>query len=176
MTSQLKTAKTFVVKHALDFAVAALGVMVLMTVLTPAMASASINPVRGFITGTELDLTMKSIANTTKEHGDLPTSDNREVAWSINVPITAYASVPEQTDDTPFIGAAGTHVYDGMIAANFLPLYTKVRIPELYGDKVFSVEDRMNSRYHYRMDIWMADNADAKRFGIKHATVEILND
>ena len=33
------------------------------------------------------------------------------------------------------------------IAANFLPLGTQVKIPELFGDKVLVVHDRMNSRY-----------------------------
>lgn len=88
--------------------------------------------------------------------------------------VTAYSSEPEQTDDTPFITAFGTHVRDGIVATNCLPKGTVVRFPDAYGDKEFVVEDRMNARYYYRMDIWMADTADAIQFGAKTLKVEIL--
>ncbi|MFA6424144.1 MAG: hypothetical protein WCV83_02395 [Candidatus Magasanikbacteria bacterium] len=89
--------------------------------------------------------------------------------------LTAYSSTPDQTDSDPFIAASGKHVYDGMVAANWLPLGTKIKIPALYGDKVFTVDDRMNPRYGYgRMDIWMdAPIAQVKKFGVKRAPVEI---
>ncbi|MBD3252034.1 hypothetical protein GF380_06350, partial [Candidatus Uhrbacteria bacterium] len=57
------------------------------------------------------------------------------------VPMTAYTSRPEETDDTPFITADGSHVRDGIVAANFLPFGTKVRIPSLFGDQIFEVHD-----------------------------------
>lgn len=90
--------------------------------------------------------------------------------------ITAYTSTPGQTDSTPFIGASGKHVYDGMIAANWLPFGTKVKIPALYGDKVFTVDDRMNSRYGYgRMDIWLdTTRTEALKFGVKRVEVQIF--
>ncbi len=89
--------------------------------------------------------------------------------------ITAYSSTPDQTDDTPFITAAGTHVRDGIVATNALPMYTRVKIPELFGEKVFVVEDRMNRRFQDRMDIWMPDRASAQKFGINTAEVVVLN-
>ncbi|MEK7680709.1 MAG: hypothetical protein AAB348_01515 [Patescibacteria group bacterium] len=92
--------------------------------------------------------------------------------------ITAYTSTKDQTDDDPFIAATGKRVHDGMIAANFLPFGTKVKIPALYGDKIFIVEDRMNARYGYgygRMDIWMdATKAEARKFGVKRIEIEIF--
>jgi 3D (Asp-Asp-Asp) domain-containing protein len=89
--------------------------------------------------------------------------------------ITAYTSTPDQTDDTPFIAANGAHVYDGMIAANWLPFGTKVKIPDIYGDKVFTVEDRMNERYGFgRMDVWMdAPRQTAIQFGVRVVNVEV---
>lgn len=93
----------------------------------------------------------------------------------IQLHITAYSSTPDQTDDTPFITAAGTHVRDGIVATNALPMYTRVKIPELFGEKVFVVEDRMNRRFQDRMDIWMPDRAPALKFGIKTAEVVVLN-
>lgn len=88
--------------------------------------------------------------------------------------ITGYSSTPDQTDDTPFITAAGTHVRDGIVAANFLPLYTRIKIPELFGEKVFVVEDRMAKRFQDRVDIWFADRPTARKFGIKQAEVVVL--
>ena len=90
--------------------------------------------------------------------------------------ITAYTSTPGQTDDTPFIAATGKRVHDGMIAANGLPFGTKIKIPALYGDKIFVVEDRMNSRYKLgRMDIWLdTTRAEAMKFGVKRVEVEIF--
>ena len=90
------------------------------------------------------------------------------------VEITAYSSTPDQTDDTPFITASGTHVRDGVVAANFLKIGTKIKIPELYGSKVFVVEDRMASRYFHRVDIWFANTAQARKFGIQEAAIVIL--
>lgn len=90
--------------------------------------------------------------------------------------ITAYTSTPGQTDDTPFIAASGKRVHDGMIAANGLPFGTKIKIPAVYGDKIFIVEDRMNSRYGYgRFDVWLdTTRAEARKFGVKRVEVEIF--
>lgn len=91
-------------------------------------------------------------------------------------PVTAYSSTPDQTDDTPFITASGTRTRDGVVAANFLPIGTKVRMPTIYGDKVFVVEDRMNSRYYLRMDIWMASRQQALQFGKRTVPIEIIRE
>lgn len=90
--------------------------------------------------------------------------------------ITAYTSTPDQTDSTPDIAASGKKVYDGMIAANWLPFGTKIKIPALYGDKIFTVDDRMNSRYGYgRMDVWLdTSKAEAKKFGVKRVEVHVF--
>lgn len=94
---------------------------------------------------------------------------------SLKVTVTAYSSTPDQTDSTPFITANGQHVRDGIIAANFLPFGTRVRFPELYGDKVFTVEDRMHPRFPMRADVWMEERGEAVRFGIKrNVTLEVL--
>lgn len=88
------------------------------------------------------------------------------------VDMTAYNSEVGQTDADPFTAADGTTTYDGMVATNFLPFGTKVRIPELFGDKVFTVHDRMNRRYWQRVDVWMKDKSAAKKFGL-HRNVKI---
>jgi 3D (Asp-Asp-Asp) domain-containing protein len=89
------------------------------------------------------------------------------------VTVTAYSSTPDQTDDTPFITANGSHVRDGIIAANFLKFGTKVKFPEYFGDKEFNVQDRMHPRFDERMDIWMPTREAALQFGIRRLKVEI---
>ena len=104
----------------------------------------------------------------------LPEVPQRGTRMTMILSVTAYNSLPEQTDDTPFITASNTHTRDGIVAANFLPFGTLVRIPEIYGNKIFIVEDRMNSKYHYHMDIWMEHYQDAVDFGLKALKIEVL--
>src|SRR3989344_4724075 len=104
----------------------------------------------------------------------LPVAPDRIAHKKVRISMTAYSSTPGQTDSTPFITANGSQVRDGIVAANFLPFGTKVRIPEVFGDKVFSVEDRMNARYYYKIDVWMPTYEEAKNFGLKYVEVEIF--
>ncbi len=91
------------------------------------------------------------------------------------VEASAYSSTPDQTDDSPFITAKGTHVRPGIIAANFLPFGTIVKIPEIFGDRTFTVEDRMNSRYQKHIDVWFSDRDTAMKFGRKNVVIEIAS-
>ena len=92
--------------------------------------------------------------------------------------ITAYNSEPNQTDDDPCTTANGFNVcrsaQEDTIAANFLKFGTKVMIPELFGDRVFVVRDRMNKRHANRVDVWMKDYDDAVHFGIKVAKIQVI--
>ena len=94
--------------------------------------------------------------------------DVREV-W-----LTAYSSTPEETDDTPFITALGTETRDGIVATNFLPFGTRVKIPEVFGNKVFVVEDRMHPRKTDFLDVWMPSKEDALNLGIRRAKILVL--
>jgi 3D (Asp-Asp-Asp) domain-containing protein len=110
---------------------------------------------------------------------DIPASwSTLQSSWlkaGIKVVVTAYSSTPDQTDDTPFITASGKYVEDGIIANNMLPFGTKIKIPALYGDKIFTVEDRMASyKSNYHIDIWMPSRTSALNFGVKTAEIEIL--
>jgi 3D (Asp-Asp-Asp) domain-containing protein len=99
----------------------------------------------------------------------------KEAVRRIKVVLTAYSSTVAQTDSTPFITANGTYVRDGIVANNGYPFGTQIRIPELFGNKVFSVEDRMHWRVGYnQFDIWFPTYEQAKKFGVKYAYVEIL--
>lgn len=93
---------------------------------------------------------------------------------SVEVVITGYSSTEDQTDDTPFITASGKTVRSGIVAANWLPLGSKVRIPELFGNRVFVVEDRMHPKNDGKMDIWFQTREEAIKFGLRKARVEVL--
>jgi 3D (Asp-Asp-Asp) domain-containing protein len=95
------------------------------------------------------------------------------------VTITAYNAVPEQTDNTPCITADGTDICKNknikIVAANWLPFGTKVRIPKYFGDTIFEVHDRMNPKYNNRLDVLMESIPEAKQFGRRTLQIEILN-
>ena len=98
-----------------------------------------------------------------------------KVTRTVKVIVTAYSSTPDQTDETPEITAANTTVRDGIIANNLLPFGTKVRLPELYGDKIFVVEDRMSRKKgSYHFDIWFPSYWEAKSFGAQNTYLEVL--
>ena len=99
------------------------------------------------------------------------------VVKTIKMVVTGYSSTADQTDDTPFLTASQKQVEDGTIAINGLPFDTKIRIPKLFGDKVFTVQDRMNEKYGklQRADVWFADTRDAVELGARYnVPIEIL--
>jgi len=108
----------------------------------------------------------------------LPENNIWAVKKVVHRVITAYNSEIEQTDNSPCTTANGfnvcEHGEEDTIAANFLRFGTKIRIPELFGDKVFVVRDRMNTRFFNRVDVWMVEKQDAREFGVKLAKIEIL--
>lgn len=93
--------------------------------------------------------------------------------------ITGYSPSKDETGNNPWnpwITASGAWVRDGTAASNFLPFGTKIRIPSLFGNKVFVVEDRLNKRFYDRIDVWFPTKSAAKQFGINYdIPIEILN-
>jgi 3D (Asp-Asp-Asp) domain-containing protein len=90
------------------------------------------------------------------------------------VEVSAYNSEVAQCDDSPFITAKGTHVRDGIVATNMFPFGTVIKIPSMFGDKIFVVEDRMNTRYQNNVDVWMESKADALKLGRRTVTIEVI--
>ncbi len=93
---------------------------------------------------------------------------------TMDLRITAYTSLTDETDNTPFITADGSYVHDGIIASNLLPFGTKVMIPSLFGDKVFTVHDSTSKKFSNSVDIWMATKGAAVVFGVHTADVVVL--
>jgi len=104
-----------------------------------------------------------------------PSNPEPKPIRKIRVVITAYSSSPWETDENPYITASGTWVREGIVANNLFPFGTKIRIPEIYGDKVFVVEDRMSwKKGNYHFDIWFPSYWEAKNFGAKRTYIEVL--
>lgn len=100
--------------------------------------------------------------------------EKEEKTTKVFAVISGYSSTEDQTDSTPFLTASGSWVKDGVIATNFLPFGTKIKIPAIYGDKIFVVEDRMHPKHYYNIDIWFPDRWEALNFGIKRTYIEII--
>lgn len=152
--------------------------VVALYVLFPKLANADMELEQIGLSTETISLIIESMQNETQEYGRLPVAQEAPARRHYSIPVTAYTSDVAQTDDTPCITASGLDVcernIENVVAANFLPLGTRVKIPELYGDRVFYVEDRMNARYNYKMDIWMKELEDAKQFGVKYVTIEVF--
>lgn len=106
-----------------------------------------------------------------------PAGTELNVVKEIKMVVTAYSSSIWETDSSPYITASGAFVKDGIVANNLYPFGTKIRIPEIYGDKIFVIEDRMNSRKgYYHVDIWFSSYWEAKSFGAKRTYIEIIRE
>lgn len=105
--------------------------------------------------------------NISKPNGPVIINHGKEY----RVVATAYSSTVDQTDSSPFITASGTRVHDGTLAANFLKFGTKVKIPDIYGDRIFIVEDRM--RDNHKIDVWFPSREQALKFGVKRTKIVV---
>ncbi len=106
--------------------------------------------------------------------GVLPASADAAPRNVLRMEVSAYTSRPQETDATPFVTASGTRVRDGIVATNRFPIGTRLRIPSIYGDKVFVVEDRMNARYGNHVDVWMDSVTEAKALGRRFLEVQVF--
>ena len=132
-----------------------------------------------FIIFSSFTLPQHSLAYAFPEWKSLPVIENKEPVEIVELHVTAYNSLPWQTNSEPCITASGMDVcerdIEDVIATNYsyLPFGSKIKIPELFGDREFLVEDRMNKRYTQTLDIWMKDYSSAKEFGRQKITAEI---
>ena len=103
------------------------------------------------------------------------TSPSSEGPRKLRVIVTAYSSSILETQGDPFITASGSQVRDGIVANNLLSFGTEIRLPEIFEDKIFVVEDRMHWRKgYYHVDIWFPSRQAALAFGSKLTEMEIL--
>jgi 3D (Asp-Asp-Asp) domain-containing protein len=114
-----------------------------------------------------------------KKEEKVPIKEEDKVKSSFYTILTAYNSEAAQCDSSPCITANGYNLCkynkEDSVAINNLSFGTKIRIPAVFGDKVFTVRDRMHSKYYNRVDIWMIDKNEAINFGYKRAKVEVID-
>lgn len=102
-------------------------------------------------------------------HKEIEILENRQVT------VTAYSSTEWETQGDPFITASGKRVEDGIVANNFLPFGTEIKLPEIFGDKIFIVQDRMHFRKSdYHFDVWFSSYKQALNFGAQTSSIEIV--
>lgn len=157
----------------------------------PALADEAVKTANAQGNSQEMTITNDSIAKDATIDPEAAKLSNSDIIAASSTPnnieeitrtsthtMTAYNSEVGQTDNSPCITANGfnvcEHGIEDTIAANFLPLGTKVKIPELFGDRVFIVRDRMNKKHPNRVDVWMKDRHDAVHFGVKVAKIQVL--
>lgn len=73
--------------------------------------------------------------------------------------------------------ASGTHTRDGVVAADpkVLPIGSRIRITDAgQYSGVYVVSDTGRAIHGRELDIYIANNAEAKRFGKKQVQVEVL--
>jgi len=161
-------------------------VAVVVVLLGLAIASVPVQPVQASFEQFAMSILSNAMPITfAKNKSSFPVAGDREPTKTITVVSTAFNSLEGQTDDSPCIPAMSSfnlcdfyeeHGYGNSVAANFLPLGTQVQFPDLYGDKIFVVRDRMNKRYGQgRVDIWLPTYAEAKTFGVKRLKMNIYN-
>lgn len=88
---------------------------------------------------------------------------------TIDVNATGYNSYVDQTSDTPFVGAWGDKLEPGMksiaVSRDLLKIGltrgTKVKIEGLEGQ--YTVLDKMNRRWHRKIDIYFGLDLEAAR-------------
>jgi 3D (Asp-Asp-Asp) domain-containing protein len=92
------------------------------------------------------------------------------VVKTMTVTITAYTV----GDGSGYYAADGKRVYFGMLACPYsLKFGTKVRIPKLYGSKVFACHDRSATREGL-VDVWVDSFPKAFAIGRQKQKIEII--
>lgn len=111
--------------------------------------------------------------------GDItPTAKAPTRALGRTYTVTAYNSVPEQTDSTPCIAANGAdicklHAQGDQTCAAALPFGTLLDVP---GFGRCTVRDRLAPKYASRIDIHMGkDITRARAWGKKQLTITVIN-
>ncbi len=118
------------------------------------------------------ELKAREKESSTSSQNRLPENKGKyKTTRTVYTTVTAYNSEISQCQGDPCITANGfnvcKHGIEDTIATNRLPFGTKIKIPELFGERIFIVRDKMNKRYYNRMDVWMLDKQDAVNFGVK---------
>jgi len=91
--------------------------------------------------------------------------------------LTAYSPTVDECGPDPFTTASMVKVRPGIVAVSrdlFDQGWVFGKKVYVKGHGVFEIADLMSKRYTKRMDIFVPDTNEAKRFGKKQVTVALL--
>jgi len=163
-----KTLGTYIKKSPIETCFVVVSVIIAVYAVFPVASVEAIEGVEEAIEDVQWETRMAvaEIQNNATPHRVLPESGKADPRPFSTMTVTAYNSVPWQTDATPCIGAQGTDICEiyatgeNVCAANFVPLGTVLSVDGL-GE--CTVRDRMNSRYYHRVDWYMGMDIDGAR-------------
>lgn len=102
----------------------------------------------------------------------------KRAAYTLTVEMTAYNSVPAQTDSTPNVTASGAEAAPGTVAVSRdllgrFPYGSELAVlsvsgPECGGyvpDTPLTVADTMNARLENHIDVWLETTEQARNWG-----------
>ena len=103
-----------------------------------------------------------------------------EAKKKILVMATAYSATPWQTDDSPCITATGHNLCEDtekniiavsrdLLRTGALRYHQQIMLPDMFGDRIFYIEDTMNARFTNRIDVFHYSTKDAREFGFKRS-------
>jgi 3D (Asp-Asp-Asp) domain-containing protein len=101
-----------------------------------------------------------------------------QAAQLFRIKVTAYRSVPEQCDASPFTTSIGHRTSQEGLAvspdllARRIACYGDVVVVPGIGTRI--VNDVMNKRHKNSMDVWVATLSDEKRMGVRRADVTVI--
>lgn len=98
----------------------------------------------------------------------------QEVKVIHSVVVTAYTASKKECGKSDGITASGLRVRKGTVACNFLPCGTKIRIPRLFGNRIFTVIDRMRSDKNNHIDVYVKHRKRALAIGKRIQSIEVL--
>ena len=150
-----------------------IGAVVTVSVLF-AQGTAAAGPQRSTVVLHDLRLGTEFSAEQPVKSFAQPIAPKQKPTLNVNYTLTSYTSIEALTDASPFTTANGSHTAFGIVAANCLAFGTEIKIPALFGDQVFTVQDRLNaSKGCGLIDVWLPTYKEAKQFGVKFTKVEV---
>ncbi len=103
--------------------------------------------------------------------------DEMQIKVIDSVSVSAYTASIEECGKDDGIGAYNIEVWPGTIACNFLPKGALVRIPEIFGDKIFIALDKMAVKNFNNVDVFVNEKTIAThQIGRKSCSIEIVGE
>ena len=138
--------------------------------------------------------TNTKITSTIKAQARIAKKSKAKFFSSLTVRSTAYNSIPNQTDSSPFHTATGARTRYGIIALSRdllrrIPYGSRVRLQDIGAwssgrgsgkynamlkDTIFVVEDTMHPRKNGTVDVWLPARRQAMQWGVRRLNLQVV--